>query len=189
MSRKTMGALVAVLALIGAGVAYAAASPSAKLQKQDRVYGGGQFGPGCFTDSDLCFSTARNFSLDAHAEGDGTEAVGNSNYAAPGGAGFVRSVTCLRVDGNKAVIGGLILSSGDPSQVGFGYVQYFVDRSGPGAGPRDLAGPMLFDALDQPGWPAGFPAVCPPPTGTPDLPATYQEVHAGDIVVQDAPSD
>jgi|SRR5438093_4056746 len=75
---------VASLALIGAGVAYSAASPSAKLQKQDRVYGGGQFGPGCFSNSTLCFPRARNISVDAHAEGNGNEAVGNFNYGAPG---------------------------------------------------------------------------------------------------------
>jgi hypothetical protein len=187
--KKRIVGVAIVVALVAAGVAYAAASPSAKLEKQDRLYGGGQFGPGCFIDSTICFPNARNFSVDAHAEGDGSEAVGNSNYAAPGGAGYTRTVTCLGVDGNKAVVGGIILSSGDPSQIGWGYVQYFVDRGGPGAGPRDLASGSYLLPLGAPEWPAGFPTVCPPTTGTPDLAAIYQEVHSGDLVVQDAAAD
>ena len=176
-----------LLALVAAGVAYSAASPSAKLEKQDRVYGGGQFGPGCFTDSTLCFDLARNFAVDAHAEGDGTEAVGNSTYAARGGVNNYRSVTCLRVEGKRAAIGGTILSG---AFAGYGYVQYFVDRGGPADGERDLASASLTDALTASTWPAGFPNVCPSPTtGFPGGEPAYLPVDEGDIVVQDALSD
>lgn len=176
-----------LVALSGAGVAYSAASPSAKLAKQDRVYGGGQFGPGCFPT--ICFANPRNLAVDAHAQGDGTEAVGDSTYGTPGGAAeSVRSVSCVRVEGNAAVIGGVIESGPD---AGFGFVQYFVDRGGPGLGSRDLASASLIDPLDAATWPAGFPATCPSPTvGWPaGGPPAYLELDEGDIVVKDAASD
>jgi len=179
--------LVTLLTLVGAGVAYSAASPSAKLEKQDRLYGGGQFGPGCFSNSTLCFARPRNFAVDAHAEGNGSEAIGNSTYGTPGAGESYRSVTCLRVEGNAAAVGGVVTSG---ANAGFGYVQYFVDRGGPGLGDRDLASPSFTDTLDASGWPAGFPAVCPSPTtGFPGGEPSYLEVHSGDVVVQDAPSD
>jgi hypothetical protein len=186
MKRFALYALT-IAALVGAGVAFAASSPSAKLDKQDRVYGGGQFGPGCFSNSTVCFQHPRNFAVDAHAQGDGSEAVGNSTYGPPGGFESYRNVTCLRVEGNKAAIGGLITSG---ANAGYGYVEYFVDRGGPGLGDRDLASPEFEDPLSSSNWPAGFPATCPSPTtGFPAGPPIFREVDAGDIVVQDAPSN
>jgi hypothetical protein len=180
--------VVTLLALAAAGVAYSAASPSAKLQKQDRVYGGGQFGPGCFTNSTTCFDNPRNFAVDAHAQGDDTEAVGNSTYGTPGLADSSRSITCLRVDGNRAVIGGVIDSG---VNAGYGFVEYFVDRGGAGLGDRDLTSPSVIDPMDSSSWPAGFPCACPSPTsGWPAAgPPVYREIDEGDVVVQDAPSD
>jgi len=180
---------VTLAVLVAAGVAYSAASPGAKLQKQDRVYGGGQFGPGCFTTT-LCFANARNFAVDAHAQGDGSDAVGNTTYGAPG-ATFQqdRSVTCVRVDGNRAAIGGIVESGSD---AGAWYVQYFVDRGGPSAalGSRDLASPSFQDAAGASSWPAGFPYACPSPTtGFPGAEPVYLGIDEGDVVVQDAPSD
>jgi hypothetical protein len=177
-----------VFALAAAGVAYSAASPTARLQKQDRAYGGGQFGPGCFTPT-LCFANSRNLALDAHAQGDGSEAVGDSTYGASAGFEAHRSVTCLRVDGNRAVIGGVIESGPDAGNL---YVQYFVDRGGPGAasGNRDLASPSFEDTYPASIWPAGFPQTCPSPTvGFPGAEPAYLEVDEGDVVVKDAPSD
>jgi hypothetical protein len=175
--------LMTLVALIGAGVAYAAASPNAKLQKQDRLYGGGQFGPGCFSNSTLCFANSRNFSVDAHAEGGGVDAVGNFNYGAPGSAlDDSDRVTCLQIEGNRAAIGGI-------TDDGLGFVWYAVDRGGPANGDRDLASPEYIDNLNAAVWPVGFPNVCPSPvTGAQGLEPIYQEVHYGDIVVVDAPS-
>lgn len=178
---------VTLVALVAAGVAYSA-SPSAKLQKQDRVYGGGQFGPGCFTPT-LCFANARNFAVDAHAQGDGNEADGNSDYGAPGST-FEQhqSVTCVRVDGNHAVIGGVIDSG---ANAGYWYAQYFVDRGGTAAnaGNRDLASPSFQDPANSSSWPTGFPYTCPSPTtGFPAGEPVYLEVDEGDVVVQEAPS-
>jgi hypothetical protein len=182
-----LGGAAIIVALICAGVAYAAASPSAKLQKQDRLYGGGAISAGCFSNSTICFPQGRNFAVDAHAEGDGNEAVGDSTYAAPGGGDNVRTVTCLRVEGNRAAIGGIIVSGSAP---GWWFVQYFVDRGGPGQGDRDLASPSFVDPAGSSGWPVGFPYVCPSPsTGFPGGEPIFREVESGDIVVQDAPAN
>lgn len=185
---RLVGFVVVACVLVGAGVAYSAASPSAKLAKQDRVYGGGQFGPGCFTPI-LCFVAARNLAVDAHSEGDGSEPVGNSTYGAPGGFESIRSVTCLRVEGSRGVIGGVIVAGAD---TGFWYAQYFVDRGGPSAGPgsRDLVSPSFTDAANAPSWPEGFPYTCPSPTtGFAGGEPVYLELDEGDIVVQDAPQN
>ena len=180
---------VALAALVAAGVAYSAASPSAKLHKQDRLYGGGQFGPGCFTPT-ICFENARNLALDAHAQGDGSESVGNSTYGGPSSSfEQSRSVTCLRVEGDHAVIGGIVESG---SSAGFWYVQYFVDRGGPAAssGSRDEASPSFTDEPTSTDWPAGFPYTCPSPTaGFPGSEPVYLELDEGDLVIQDAPGD
>lgn len=177
----------ALLALVAAGVAYSAASPAAKLQKQDRVYGGGQFGPGCAT---VCVSNARNLALDAHADGDGTGAVGTSTYGGTGGAlEQRRSVTCVQVDGDHAVVGGIVESGSD---AGSWYAEYFVDRGGPAAaaGSRDLASLSFEAAAGSTEWPAGFPYTCPSATeGFPGAEPTYLELDEGDIAVQDAASD
>jgi hypothetical protein len=180
MLSKKIGVHAALLvALVGAGAAYSAIAPRQQLRGQDRVYGGGQFGPGCFSNSDVCFANPRNFAVDAH--GTGNAARGNSTYGTPGIGDNYRSVRCLRVDGNMAVVGGIVIRGGS---AGFGYVQYFVDRGGPGLGDRDLISPSLIDPLDAAGWPAGFPDVCPPVTEIPGGGAPmFRELDEGDLVV------
>lgn len=185
--RKLVFFALIVAAVLGASAAYSASSPSAKLQKQDRVYGGGQVGAGCYLpDFGICFDTPRYFSVDSHAESDGRRAVGNSNYGIPDVRDGGRNITCLAVEGNKALIGGVI-ESGPNS--GFWYAQFFVDNGMPGTGSRDLASPTIFDPAGASTWPARFPNVCPSPiTGWPGFAPTYRPVDQGDVVVQDAPS-
>ena len=187
MRKFTLYAL-ALATLVGAGAAYTAASPSAKLQKQDRVYGGGQYGPGCFSGTDFCFAYPRNIAVDAHAQGDGTEAAGNETYGHPEipQASRTLQVTCLRVEGNKAAVGGIVESG---ANAGSWYVRYLVDRGGPGDAVRDLASPLDIDAAGSSYWPAGFPYTCPSPTTGIAGDTIYRELDEGDIVVQDAPSD
>ena len=192
--KKLLVSAVILTALAGAGIAYSAASPSAKLAKQDRVWGGGIAAASAtptnlvcsINDSSVCLARPRNFAVDAHAEGDGSQAAGNSAY----GGETSRTVTCENVDGNKAAIGGVIVASADASILGWGYVQYFVDR-----GTTDLTSPqhdymslLNIGPLTDPAWPAGFPYACPPAGGTPTLPAIYFEVNGGDLTVQDAPA-
>jgi hypothetical protein len=185
MFSKKLGLWAALLlALAGAGAAYSAITPRHQFRGQDRVYGGGQFGPGCFSNSDVCFANPRNLAVDAH--GVGSVARGDATYGTPGLGQTYRSVTCLRVDGNAAVVGGLITRG---ANAGFGYVQYFVDRGGPGLGDRDLVSPMLIDPLDAATWPAPFPDVCPSLTEIPGGGAPmYRELDEGDIVVRNAQS-
>jgi hypothetical protein len=181
MKRIIFAAAVMLLSA-GVGVAYGVMSPSAKLAKQDRVWGGGQFGPGCdVATGTICIPNSRNLSVDAHADSDGTGAAGNSAYAA-----FTsRTVTCLTVDGSRAVIGGRI-EAGRADAVGLYYVQYFVDRGNTDpSSQRDLASFMIFGSLTDTTFPGGFPYVCPPATGTVDLPPFYYEM-TGDIVAQDS---
>ena len=84
-------------------------------------------------------------------------------------------MTCVRVEGNQAAIGGLVTTGSD---AGAAFLWYAVDRGGP----------EFDDPVDSSDWPPGFPTVCPSPAGTTNQPAIYQEVE-GDIVVQDAPSN
>lgn len=185
-AKKFVVFALALTALVGAGVAYTASSPSAKLKKQDRVYGGGGVTPGCFSDTDFCYALPHNFAVDGHAEGDGSGAAGNADVGIPSGVEDYRSISCLRVEGNKVVIGGIIERGRD---AGFLYAQYFVDRGGPGLGDRDLVSPEFIDPADSPNWPAGFPSSCPSPsTGFPAGVPIFREFETGDIVVQDAPS-
>jgi hypothetical protein len=169
-------------AVVCAGVAYSGASPSAKLAKQDRVWGGGHIPAGCaINNPDACIPIGRNFAVDAHAEADGSEAVGNSSS----NAATSRTVTCEQVSGNAAVVGGVITAG---PTTGAGYAQYFVDRgtTSPTTPQHDLASLIITEALDDPTWPIGFPFVCPPAVGTSTLPALYIEMDYGDITVQDA---
>ena len=186
-SRKLGPYAVVLVVLVGAGAAYPAVTSRQSFRGQDRVYGGGQFGPGCFSNSDVCFANPRNLAVDAHAAADGTCARGSSTYGTPGIGETYRSIRCLRVDGDTAVVGGLIAKG---ANAGFGYVQYFVDRGGPGLGDRDLVSPSLIDPLDAETWPAGFPDVCPSATEVPGggVPM-YRELDEGDVVVKDASHD
>jgi hypothetical protein len=185
--RKTLVvSALALVTVVGAGVAYSAASPSAKLGKQDRVYGGGSFGPGCFQPGGtICFEFGRNLALDAHAEENGAEAVGNTTYgSAAGEFAQYRTVTCLRVEGKRAAIGGVI--EGGSSSVEW-YVQYVIDQGGPGLDEPDLASASYTDVPTSSDWPEGFPYVCPSPTsGFPGGPPDFLPLNGGDIVVQDA---
>ena len=186
MLSKKLGLYAALLvALVGAGAAYSAIAPRHQFRGQDRDYGGGQFGPGCVSNSDVCFANPRNFAVDAH--GVGNAARGNSTYGTPGIGNNYRSVRCLRVDGNVAVVGGVVIRG--PS-AGFGYVQYFVDRAGPGLGDRDLVSPTFIDPLDAAAWPPRFPNACPSPSELPGGGAPlYRELDEGDVVVREARND
>src|SRR5262245_35374215 len=102
MKRLIVGAVL-LTAIVGTSVAYSAASPSAKLAKQDRVWGGGVVAASTcsLNQPSFCIGNARNVGIDGHAEGNGAEAVGNTSYANQPS----RTVTCLSVNGNEAAIG------------------------------------------------------------------------------------
>lgn len=175
--------VVAIGALAVAGFAYSSGGPNAQLVSQDRLYGGGGTDPGCFVpDIGFCRTGQTNFSIDAHATGTGQAAYGDVM-----GGGHHDQVTCLGVDGENAVVGGVIVSSPDPSRVGWLFAIFYVDRGTPGSGELDLVSPGYSGPPS--GWPPGFPYVCPSPdTGVPEfgLIRSFLPISRGDIVVQDA---
>ena len=187
MLRMVSAALgsVVVLAATGAAIAHSTAGPNGQLAAQDRLWGGGGTEPGCFVpDIGFCRVGPTNFALDAHATGSGNAASGDRV-----GAGLQEEVTCLKVDGRNAVVGGIVRSNpANPSGVGDLFLQFFVDNgSTPG---QDLVSPF-YTGPGPSGWPQGFPYVCPSPdTGVPALGLfrSFIPVSRGDIVVQDARS-
>ena len=187
MLRKVVAILggLVVLAAIGAAIAHSTAGPNGQLAAQDRLWGGGGTEPGCFVpDIGFCRVGPTNFALDAHATASDRAAFGDRV-----GAGLREQVTCLRVDGRNASVGGIVTSDPEnPSAVGDLFLQFYVDSgSTPGA---DLVSPFYVGPGPS-GWPAGFPDACPSPdTGAPDLGLfrSFIPVSRGDIVIQDASS-
>lgn len=187
--RKLMFVAVALTAVVAAGVAYSASSPSAKLKKQDRVWGGGYVALGTCSINvpDFCPPAARHYAVDAHAEGNGSGAAGDAAF----NRATSNTVRCVRVDGDTAAVGAVIgeVVPDSPFNAGDYILQYFVDRgtSSPDA-QRDLVSAVyVFPPTFA--WPEGFPDVCPPANGTSDFPPVYLELTGGDMTVQDAPSD
>jgi hypothetical protein len=176
--------IIGLLALAVAALAYSSTGPNAQLVAQDRLYGGGGTDPGCFVpDIGFCRTVETNFAIDAHSTGSGQAAYGDVVQAASH-----NEVRCLAVDGNNAVVGGVIVSSPDPSRVGWLFLIFYVDN-GTDAFGGDLVSPTYAGPPDPSGWPAGFPNVCPSPdTGAPDfgLIRSFLPLSRGDIVIHDA---
>lgn len=152
---------LAVVAL-GAVAAIAAATGLAGPGgREDSVYGGGRHaGGGACTDgtTPFCPPSPREFSLDAHSSPGGGGARGTLEYANPDTGAVILSgdVTCVEVDGDKAVVGG-IANEGDIA--GTGFLIHLEDRGRPGSATRDRVSPVfvLLDAEEPP----GFPRTCP----------------------------
>ena len=169
--------VLAVTALVIAGVAFSASGPNEQLASQNRVYGGGHFNT-----SD---GTARNFAVDAHTSGQ--TAFGDVEYAGPAHWSH-EQVLCVTVVGNRATIGTVITSADRPETIGLLTLFVLSDGGPPLSGTSDsstfhVSGP----ANDNPAWPAGFPKTCP----TPDAAAQsfgLQDfaLDGGDVVVQNA---
>lgn len=183
--RKLLVLLVALAALTVAGVAASSGGVGDRFAGLAHVYGGGEFGPGCFTgDSGICFPDARAFSLDALGDGRNL-AVGSLDYGQPGGPGYTKMrITCMLVVGNRAEVGGWVTDSWNPAAVGMAMV-YFVTDNGPvQSAVRDQASLAWIGVPGAPtDFPASFPAKCLPIDGTANAPAMFQDVH-GDVVVQ-----
>jgi hypothetical protein len=183
--KLALPASLALVALVVAGLAYSSGGPNEQLAAQDRLYGGGGTDPGCFVpDIGFCRTGFTNFSLDAHATATGQAAHGD-HVSAVGHS----QVTCLAVHGNNAVVGGVTLSSPNPSTVGTLFAFFFVDRGTPDSGQLDLVSPRWSGPADPSGWPPGFPYACPSPdTGATEfgLIRSFIPISRGDIVVQDA---
>jgi hypothetical protein len=151
-------ALVAFAALAGASFA----GPGGGGPAEDSVYGGGRHaGGGACTDGTIpfCPPNSREFSVDAHSTPAGGSAHGTLEYAVPETGNVLVSgdVTCLEVDGDRAVVGGLV---NEGVNAGTGFLIHLEDRGRPGAATRDRVSPVFL--LLESEEPPGFPRTCPP---------------------------
>jgi hypothetical protein len=165
--------LLGLLAL--AGLAYSAAGPNAQLAGQNRVYGGGSFkGPE---------GLARNFAIDAHA--NGSVAYGDIEYG--GGSHFQHEqVTCLAVGGNRTTIGAIVTQADRSEDVGFWALMILTDN-GPATSTTSDASTLQEIGPAGAGWPAGFPYVCPSPSAAAAMFGLNDfTLDGGDVVVQNA---
>jgi hypothetical protein len=181
-----------MLGAIGATIAHSTGGPNEQLVSQDRVYGGGGTDAGACFDPDIgfCRKFATNLGIDAHASGSDEEAYGDVSGGAVGFAESHGQITCLRVHGHNAVVGGITVSSSDPSAVGLAFITWYVDRGTPAFGDRDQESPTYSIARGT--GPPGFPYACPSPdAGLPtlDLFRSFVPIAEGDIVVQDGSED
>jgi hypothetical protein len=180
--RKLLFLLLTAAALAGAGMADSAGGPAAALSGLSHVYGGGEFGPGCFGTSGVCFGAPRAFAIDVHGDGRNF-AIGTLEYGVPGVSSSKVKISCATVAGNRVVVGGIITESTNPAFVGAAAALYLVDNGTVASATPDQSSPIFIGTPGATGdFPATFPAVCLPPSGTPEAPAIFQDVH-GDVVI------
>lgn len=171
-----LGAVAALLT--GAGVA---SSSQGNVEPLDYVAGGGGFPPGCFDGPDVfCIGARRDFSIDAHSGPKGQNATGVSFFSGPTTTFPRREVLCLRVDGNRAVVGGTFVH---PTLGLSGWAMLVEDNGPPGPGPDDRTTPTFADPIES--WGAGFPKECPPFDADFFVETGFQPLDSGDIVVHD----
>ena len=115
--------------------------------------------------------------VDAHSGPAGEDAHGHFALDQAGLIDYFADVTCLKVVGNEAVMGGVITKekTGLTGIVGTGVLQFVVDNGEPGAAlPTPDRSVTFFTGVPPP--------VCPPPDPFPFFP-----VDQGNYVVNDAP--
>ena len=174
--RRLVLPVLAVGALVIAGVALSASGPNAQLASQSRVYGGGSFTPSPLD------TIQRNFAVDAHA--DGPTAFGDVEYGTVYHYSHER-VLCLNVSGNKATVGAVITQADRPETIGLLVLWVVADNGTPISGTPDQATLQLSGPANDPGWPTGFPSTCPSPdAATAAFGLDYFSLNGGDVVVQ-----
>jgi hypothetical protein len=143
-------AVAAALVVLAAGATFAfAGSGNENGPVQARVYGGGRIPVGSCTDGStvFCSGVTREFSVLAVSDPQedvtyGTVTIGNVEH---GGPVYVVHVTCLAVAGNLAEIGGVVVDSADPAEVGDTLHVFVRDSGEPGAAARDGVSPLFVD--------------------------------------------
>ena len=167
MNRVALVFAAGVIALTSAAVGFAA-TPG------DRARGSGTAGP-CIVEGPLigiCL-VERDFRFSAFTTPPGA-VHGTYSDRVAGGARARGRVTCLEVDGNTAVFGG-VLTGSDPALEGIRFNVWVVDNGDPGSTPPDLISPVLID-VDDPTF-----VLC----GTTVSPVGYLAVTDGDLTVTD----
>lgn len=180
--RRLVFLLAAFAALVGAGAAWSMLKVESTPPS---LTGGGHWDSGtCFAAPDgpplFCSPFARDFSVEVQALGRSGTATGTLRFGWNGTAFTTQTnVTCMTVEGNKAVIGGYITQrqfAGDPM------LWYVIDNGGPGGGAYDQASPRtIFESADS--LPAGFPKNCGEPIS---VIFRYTDLLAGDVSMQGA---
>jgi len=117
--------------------------------EQARVYGGGRIPVGSCTDgsTQFCSGVTREFSILAVSDPQenvtyGTVTIGNIEH---GGPVYRVHVKCLAVADNVAEIGGIVVDSADPTQVGDTLRVFVRDSADPGSSARDGVSPLFVD--------------------------------------------
>lgn len=170
--------------LAAASVAWASAGGDGP--RQDRLAGGGSFGPACSDGAaPFCIPAARSFSIDAASSPEGGGAYGTyfSGRQGSGVTALRGRVTCLSVEGDTAVAGGYIVGAapGAPD-VFFIYMQ---DRGTAGSAVGDRASANFVDFSTAADLPAGFPRECPPADNG-AFGVGYFTLAGGDVQITDA---
>ena len=176
-----------ILAVLATSTVAYSALTSGGPSSDPFVVGGGRITPPSTTGLDIGF---RDFSIDAHTK-NGRRTFGILRYGNnlnPVESTRLGDVRCVRIEENRAVVGGTTRGS-SPTE---GWVMFFVDNGAPG-GPVDQASYLQVEPLDPslqspgfPGWPRGFPHKCPSPTTGPGADAYgggFLNVDAGDVIV------
>ena len=146
-NRILVNSLIAALVLGVAPMAQVAVASSSSGGGQQFAQGSGIVNPGNV-----------RFQFVAHSGPSGEDARGHISVSDQNGFRIVSEVTCLKVVGNRATIGGQVTESNVPNQpVGSGSLLYVEDNDAAGRG----HGTNLIDGVGA--LPTG-PAACPPPT-------------------------
>lgn len=176
MTRIRVALLVvaAGCALAVSAVAYAAFAGGGPSPDPFVVGGGG------FESQTSLGLFVRDFGLDAHVEKKGTKVYGILRYGrnTNANASVVQfNVSCARIVGGEAVVGGTIAA--DPLQ---GWVMFLNDTGTPGGAPDQVT--LAFaEPLGAAVWPAGFPATCPSPSDRAAYGLAYNDLERGDVIV------
>ena len=128
------------------------------------------------TGSGVRTGTIRHLQFSAIAMADGSvSGQYNLTFEGSGNARFHAEVTCLRVVGNQAWIGGVIKSSTNPARVGR-EGGFLVEDNGEGGGAPPDRVSLMFVNLD----PGGAAAVCAGDTG---IDRTLRDIDKGNVQV------
>jgi hypothetical protein len=166
-----VGAIAAAVVIAATPLAAGDGTSEAAL---DRLFGGGRF---TFPTLDGG-QAVREFSVEAQGPGNGTGS-GSHIYGSPDAQipAPDDSVTCVRIEGNRAVIA-------DHREGSTPFVRYFVDHGTPGPGADEVSPRINIFDPEALGFPLRFPDVCPSVT-PPESFGDVLEPLTGDISVVD----
>jgi hypothetical protein len=180
--------------LVGAAIAALgiAAIAGAQLDDADGTNGayafaGGTTGPGCVqTGPPFCVPFSYTYRLLAVPRGESGLPWGVFQRRNQGTGGiFTGRLTCTTVEGNRAAVGGYVISSGTPAFDGEPFLIYLQDNGPLGSASPDRISPLGVLPPGDPLLslvPERFPQECPSADGTA---FGYFPLESGDVTVAD----